>query len=90
MEENGEASSVFPLPQHYKGSNHGRKINNTVHRHIHADVFPQDTQTLAMHTRTNCQVDEAGVKLEDFQPNIHPREYPSLTPKHVNELIVST
>lgn len=73
MEESEEVPSVFPLPQHYKGSNHGRKINNTVHRHINADVYPQDTQTLAMHTRTNCQVDEADVKLADFQPKHSPQ-----------------
>lgn len=73
MEENGEAPTVFPLPQHYKGSNHGRKINNTVHRHIHADEYPQDTQTLAVHKRTNRQEDEAGVKLADFQPKHSPQ-----------------
>lgn len=76
MEGNGEVPIVFPLPYHYKGSNHGRKINNTVHRNTDADVCSQDTQSLAMHTSTNCQVEEAGVKLADFQPKHSPQRIP--------------
>lgn len=60
-----------------------KQLCTDIYTHTHTPSTHTDSQT--MHTIANCPVEEAGVKTGTFiNPNIHPREYPSLRPKAGN------